>query len=398
MRSSLLACLLVAGLVLASDATPQAEPGLTPTSILVGGTAPLSGRASVAASIALGADAYFRYVNGRGGVHGRAILYRYLDDGADPAQTAHAARQLVEHDRVFAFFNSVGAEPNRAIRSYLNAGGVPHLFVASGQTALASQGARYPWSIGFQPSYGMEGRVYGAFLARTRPSSRVAVLFGNDALGKELLSGLESGLARSRTRVVAAEPVETSGVDVQTHVATLKASGADTLAIFVGPEHAIRAFAASRSLGWRPFVVVNAASSSSRLLRAAAGASGAVSATFLKDPTDPRWKNDAGIRLYRSIMARYARTARVDDVHHVYGMAAAFTLMEALERAGRDLTRAGVMRAVGRLGVADNPFLLPGVVVRTAVGDRSPVEQLMLHRWQGRRWSSFGGLWGSRGS
>lgn len=398
MRFSLLTCLLVAGLMLASDAAPQAEPGLTSTSILVGGTAPLSGSASAAASIALGADAYFRYVNARGGVHGRAILYRYLDDGADPVQTAHAARQLVEQDRVFAFFNSVGAEPNRAIRSFLNARGVPHLFVASGESAPASQRARYPWSIGFQPSYGTEGRVYGAFLARTRPGSRVAVLFENDALGNELLSGLESGLARSRARVVAALPVEASSTNLQTHLATLKAAGADTLAIFVGPGHAVPAFAASTSLGWRPFVVVAAAASSARLLRAAAGASGAVSATFLKDPTDPRWKNDVGIRLYRSIMARYARTARVDDVHHVYGMAAAFTLMEALERTGPDLTRAGLMRAVGRLGVADNPFVLPGVVVRTGVGDRSPVEQLMLHRWQGRRWSSFGGLWESRGS
>jgi branched-chain amino acid transport system substrate-binding protein len=393
MRFSTLACMLVAGLALASDAAPQAEPGVTPISILVGGTAPLSGGASTAASVALGADAYFRYVNGRGGVHGRAIHYRYLDDAGDPAQTAHAARQLVEQDRVFAFFNSVGAEPNRAIRPYLNANGVPHLFVASGETALASSGARHPWSIGFRPSYRTEGRVYGAFLARTRPASRVAVLFANDALGKELLGGLERGLARSRARVVAAEPVVDSLPDVRTQVATLRASGADTLALFVGPAHAIQAYAAARTLRWRPFVIVNAASSSARVLKAAVGAAGAVSATFLKDPTDPRWKNDSGIRLYRSIMARYARNARVDDLHHVYGMAAAFTLVEAVERAGRDLTRAGVMRAAGRLVVADNPFLLPGVVVRTGAGDRSPVEQLMLQRWQGRRWGSFGGLW-----
>ena len=398
MRFSLLACLLVAGLVLASDAASQAEPGVTPTSILVGGTAPLSGSASAAASIALGADAYFRYVNGRGGVHGRTIHYRYLDDGSDPAQTARAARQLVEQDRVFAFFNSVGAEPNRAIRPYLNARGVPHVFVASGEAALTGRGARYPWSVSFQPSYRAEGRVYGAFLARTRPSSRVSVLFANDALGKELLGGLERGLARSRARVVAAEPVDAFSSEVQTHVAKLKASGADTLALFVGPAHVLPAYAATRSLGWRPFVVLDAAASSARVLRPAAGASGTVSATFLKDPTDPRWKNDAGIRLYRSIMARYARSARIDDVQHVYGMAAAFTLVETLERVGRELTRAGLVRAAGRLVVADNPFLLPGVVVRTGVGDRSPVEQFMLQRWQGRRWSSFGGIWGSRGA
>ena len=398
MRYSLLACLLVAGLVLASEAAPQAEPGVTPTSILVGGTAPLSGSASAAAAIALGAEAYFRHVNMRGGVRGRAILYRYLDDGADPEQTAHAARQLVEQDQVFAFFNSVGDEPNRAIRPFLNARGVPHLFAASGEGALATRGAQYPWSIGFQPSYGSEGRVYGVFLGRTRPSRRVAVLVENDTLGKQLLGGLERGLARSRARVVAAEVVDAHASDVRARVAKLRASGADTLALFVGPAHALQAYAAARSLRWRPFAIVNAASASARLLRSVAVVPGTVSATFLKDPTDPRWKNDAGIRLYRSIMARYARSARVDDLHHVYGMAAAFTLVETLERAGGDLTRAGVMRAAGRLGVADNPFVLPGVVLRTGIGDRAPVEQLMLQRWQGRRWSGFGGLWESHGS
>ena len=397
MRSSLVVCLLFAGLVLASDATPKAEPGVTPTSILVGGTAPLSGSASAAASIALGAEAYLRYVNGRGGVHGRMILYRYLDDGGEPAQTVPAARQLVEQDRVFAFFNSVGVEPNHAIRAYLNARGVPQLFAATGEAALATQATRYPWTIGFQPGYRAEGRVYGAYIGRTRSTRRVGVLFEHDALGRELLKGLEDGLARHGARVVAAEGVDPASASVQTQIATLRASGADTLAIFVRAARAFEAYSALRVLRWKPFVVGNIASSSSQLLRVAAGASGTVSATFLKDPTDPRWNNDPGIRLYRSIMARYTRHARVDDVHHVYGMAAAFTLVEALQRAGGELTRAGVMRTVGRLAIVDNPFVLPGVAVRTGAGDRWPVEQLMLQRWGGRRWSAFGGIWSSRG-
>jgi branched-chain amino acid transport system substrate-binding protein len=398
MRSSLLAYLLVVGLVLASDAAPQAEPGLTPTSILVGGTAPLSGSASAQASIALGAEAYFRHVNARGGVHGRTILYRYLDDASDPTQTAPAARQLVEQDGVFAFFSPVGAEPNRAVRPYLNSRGVPQLFAASGDTALAAQSVRYPWTIGFRPSYRAEGLAYAAFLARTRPASRVAVLFVNDAHGRGLKSAFERGLELTRARVVAAEAVGPAEPGVEPHLAALRASRADTLALFVGPAHAIRAYAAARELGWRPFVIANIAFASAPVMKEARARAGTVSATFLKDPTDPRWKNDAGVRLYRSVMARYTRRASTDDVHHVYGMAAAFTLVEALERAGRELTRAGLMRVVGQLAIADNPFLLPGVVVRTGSRDRNPVEQVLLQRWQGSRWSSFGGLWSARGS
>jgi branched-chain amino acid transport system substrate-binding protein len=407
MRVRLLACLAL-GAVLAVPAAfagggrDQADPGITPTTILLGGTTPLSGPASAYASVARGADAYFRYVNARGGVLGRTITYRYLDDAYNPAQTVQATRQLVEQDRVFAIFNALGTEHNDAIRDYLTAQKVPQLFVASGATKWGSEGAKYPWTIGFQPSYQAEGWVYGKYLARIKPRAKVAVLAQNDDYGRDLLVGFKRGFARSRVKIVAAENYEVTASDVQSQVAKLKASGADTLAVFATPKFAIQSYVFAKKLAWRPLVINNTVSAASNIMTLASEGgtnrvvNGSVSVTFLKDPTDPKWKNDAAMRLYRSIMARYARGANVRDVYHVYGMAVAFTTVEALERAGKNLTRAGLMRAVGNLTVANNPFLLPGITVRTGPRDRFPIEQMLLQRWENGGWKSFGGLWGHR--
>jgi branched-chain amino acid transport system substrate-binding protein len=387
---------------LAGSERREADPGVTATSILLGGTAPLSGPASAYASVARGAEAYFKYVNARGGVLGRTITYKYLDDAYNPAQTVQATRQLVEQDKVFAVFNALGTEHNDAIRDYLNAQRLPHLFVASGATKWGTDGSKYPWTIGFQPSYQAEGWVYGKFLARTKPRAKVAVLAQNDDYGRDLLVGFKRGFARSGVRIVAAENYEVTASDVQSQVAKLKASGADTLAVFATPKFAIQAYVFAKKLAWKPLVINNTVSAASNIMTLASEGgtnnvvNGSVSVTFLKDPTDPKWKNDAAIRLYRSIMARYAKGANVNDVYHVYGMAVAFTTMEALERAGKNLTRAGLMRVVGKLTVANNPFLLPGITVKTGNGDRFPIEQMLLQRWERGGWKSFGGLWGYR--
>jgi branched-chain amino acid transport system substrate-binding protein len=408
MRTKLvLACLALVTMLavpaaLAGSERREADPGVTANSILFGGTAPLSGPASAYASVARGADAYFKYVNARGGVLGRTITYKYLDDGYNPAQTVQATRQLVEQDKVFAVFNALGTEHNDAIRDYLNAQRLPHLFVASGATKWGTDGSKYPWTIGFQPSYQAEGWVYGKFLARTKPRAKVAVLAQNDDYGRDLLVGFKRGFARSGVRIVAAENYEVTASDVQSQIAKLKASGADTLAVFATPKFAIQAYVFAKKLAWRPLVINNTVSAASNIMTLASEGgtnnvvNGSVSVTFLKDPTDPKWKNDAAIRLYRSIMARYAKGANVNDVYHVYGMAVAFTTVEALERAGKNLTRAGLMRVVGKLTVANNPFLLPGITVKTGNGDRFPIEQMLLQRWERGGWKSFGGLWGYR--
>ena len=377
-----------------------AEPGVTPTEILVGGTAPLTGPASAYASIARGAEAYLKHVNARGGVHGRTVSYRYLDDGYDPGRAVQVTRQLVEQDGVFAVFNSLGTEHNVAVRSYLNARKVPQLFVASGATTFGRDATAYPWTLGFQPSYATEGTIYGTYLARTRRGARVGVLFQNDEYGKDLLAGLRRAVARSSVRVVATQSYEVADADVQSQVAKLKASGADVFAVFATPKFATQAYVSATKLGWRPLVLLNAVSNASTVMRtiAAGGASGllgrTISIAYLKDPTDPTWRGDAGVRTYRDVLRRHAPRARADDVFHLYGMAVAHELVRVLRAAGPQPTRAKVMRAARTLNDPANPFLLPGIVVRTGRGDGFPVENVVLQRWQGGRWHTFGGLWG----
>ncbi len=390
---------------LAGTTAADADPGVTSASILLGGTAPLSGPASAYASVARGADAYFKYVNAKGGVLGRAITYKYVDDAYNPAQSVQVTRQLVEQDKVFAVFNSLGTEQNLAVRDYLNAGKVPQLFVASGATTWGRDFAQYPYTSGFQPSYQAEGWVYGKYLARTAAGAKIAVIFQNDDYGKDLLAGLKRGIQRSKAKVIAAQPYEVTAADVSSQIAKLKSSGADTLAIFATPKFAIQSFVIANKLGWKPQRVINNAvsSASNIMLLASEGGSNklvdnSISIAFLKDPTDPSWKSDAAIKLYLQIMKKYAPGANVNDVYHVYGMAAAWTTVEVLRQAGKNLTRAGLLQAVDNLNATGNPFLLPGIALKTSGKDHYPIEQVLLERWQKGAWASFGGLWGYRAS
>jgi len=405
MRSPKLALpmLLLAGAIATgATAAAGADPGITPKTILLGGTSPLSGAASPYASVARGASAYFKYVNARGGVNGRTIVYKYVDDAYNAAQTVQATKQLVEQDKVFAIFNSLGTEQNEAIRPYLNQAKVPRLFVASGATTFGHDFKQYPWTIGFQPSYRAEGWIYGKYLARAKPGAKIAVLFQNDAYGKDLLGGLKQGVARSKVKVVAAEPFEVTAPDVQSQIAKLKQSGADTLALFATPRHAIQGYVFANRLGWRPLIINNAVSSASNIMTLASeggtnkAVENSISIVFLKDPTDMKWRNDAAIKLYRSVMSRYAKGANVKDVYHVYGMAVAYETVKVLKAAGKNLTRAGVMAQTRKLNDASNPFLLPGIAIKTSATERFPIEQALLQRWSKGSWTSFGGLWGFR--
>jgi branched-chain amino acid transport system substrate-binding protein len=378
-----------------------ADPGVTSGAVLLGGTSPLTGPAAAYASVARGAKAYLDSVNAAGGVAKRRLEYKFLDDAYNPAQTVQATRQLVEQDRVFAVFNSLGTEHNLAIREYLNSGKVPHLFVASGATTWGADAAMYPWTIGFQPSYQAEGWTYGQYIARNVRRARVAVLLQNDDYGKDLLSGLKRGLARSGSRVVAAQGYEVTASDVGSQVARLKASGANVFAIFATPRFAIQAYVYANRLRWRPLVLVNSVAAATNIILIASEGGqnrtvpGSVTLNFLKDPTDPRWRRDAGMRRYRSIMARYARGANVNDVYHVYGMAVAYETVSLFRRLGANVTRGRLMAAARSISSKSNPFLLPGIEVKTGRGDGFPVQQGQLQRWQNGRWVPFGPLWAS---
>jgi branched-chain amino acid transport system substrate-binding protein len=386
----------------AAFAGSTADPGISPTTIVIGGTSPLTGPAASYASVARGANAYFQFANSRGGVNGRKIEYRIVDDAYNPAQTVQAVRRLVEQDRVFAVFNTLGTESNLAIRDYLNQVKVPQLFVASGATTWGRDAAKYSWTIGFQPSYAAEGLVYGQYVARARKKAKVAVLFQNDDYGKDLLASLKLGLGRSGSKVVAAEPYQVTSSDVGSQVAKLKASGANVFCIFATPTFAIQAYVFANRLGWKPLVVNNAVSGTSNIMVLASEGGknklveGTITTTVLKDPTDLRWRNDAGMKQYRALLARYAKGANPNDVYHVYGMAVGYETVSLFRRLGTNPTRTALMTRARSISSAKNPFLLPGVSVKTGKGDSFPIQQGQLQRWTKGRFVPVGGLWSSK--
>ena len=254
---------------------------------------------------------------------------------------------------------------------------MPQLFVASGATTWGRDAAKYPWTIGFQPSYAAEGLVYGQYIARARKKARVAVLFQNDDYGKDLLASLKLGLGRSGSKVVAAEPYEVRSSDVGSQVAKLKASRANVFCIFATPTFAIQAYVFANRLGWKPLVINNAVSGTSNIMVLASEGGknklveGSITTTVLKDPTDPRWNKDPGMKQYRALLAKYAKGANPNDVYHVYGMAVAYETVGLFRRLGANPTRAALMSRARSISSAKNPFLLPGVLVKTGKGDTS---------------------------
>jgi branched-chain amino acid transport system substrate-binding protein len=394
---------LTAAAAFAAPTRSASDPGVTATSILIGGTSPLSGPASAYASVARGAEAFFKNVNAKGGVNGRKIEYRYLDDAYNPSQSVQVTRQLVEQDKVFVVFNSLGTDQNLQVRDYLKAQGVPQVFVASGATTWGRDVADFPATSGLQPSYQAEGWVYGRYLARTLPTAKVGIVFQNDDYGNDLVNGLKLGLARSKVRIVASESYELDATDMRSQLAKIKGAGADVLAIFATPRYAIQTYVGANQLGWKPkLTIINSVSSAANVMSLAREGGknkvvdNSISIAFLKDPTDPQWKADAGMKLYRQILGAYAKGANANDVYHVYGMAAAWTFVEVLKKAGAEPTRAGIVAAIDSMALTTNPFILPGIGIKTGPGDHFPIEQVLLQRYLKGGWKSFGGLWSHR--
>jgi branched-chain amino acid transport system substrate-binding protein len=396
-----LALAIVALAVTASaGASTTADPGVTPAKVVIGGTVPLSGEAAAFGSVGPGALAYFRYVNARGGVHGRSIDYRYLDDGYDPARTVQLTRKLVEQDKVFAIFNSVGTDNTKAVQPYLNQLRIPQLFVGDGSQGVAQTG-RFPWTMGFLQSYLGEGAVYGRDLAKRRPAARTAVLYENTDLGRDMLRGFERAVAGKGPRVVAKESYEYTDADVSSQVARLESSGADTFMLLATPKFAIQAFVAAHKLAWRPQVYVASVSIEPGIMAIARANApeltrGALSIAFVKNPNDPVWARDKTVALYRQIMRRHAKGRRASDVYHWYGMTVAWTMVETLRKAGRNLTRPGLMKAARSLDLRTNPFLLPGIRLQTSTRNSFPLRQVYLYRYDNREWVKASGLLDAR--
>ncbi len=390
-----LACALT--LAGAAGATRTADPGVTATEVVLGGTVPLSGEAAAFGAVGPGAKAYFDYVNAKGGVHGRKIRYVFYDDAYNPAQTVQLTRRLVEQDRVFALFNVTGTAHNLAIRDYTNAQKVPQLFSGDGSEALGGSPRRYPWTMGFLQSYRGEGAVYGRDVVKRRPNARIAVLVENTELGKDLTRGLSRAIAGKGPRVVASESYEFSSPDVSSQVARLEASGADTLALFVTPKFMIQAIVAANKLGWRPQLYISSISIEPGIMAIARTnapqlTKGALSIAFVKNPNDPIWAKDPALALYRSIMKRFYPSGKQSDVYNWYGMTVAWSMVDTLQRAGKALTRAELLRAAQTIDTRANPFMLPGIRLKTSAVDYFPMDEVYLYRYDNKQWVRASGL------
>jgi branched-chain amino acid transport system substrate-binding protein len=401
MRLMLTVTLAVGALTAVAGASARGNdtPGVTATSVTIGGTVPLSGIAAAYASVAKGADAYFHFVNDKGGVNGRKIVYKYLDDAYNPAQTVQQTRQLVQQDSIFVDFNSLGTEQNLSIRSFLNEQKIPQLFVATGATTFGRDYQQYPYTIGFQTSYIAEGVIYGKYVVKNLPKARVGVIFQNDDFGKDLVTGLQKGLGK--VKVTAKEGYDLTATDVNAQMAKLKASGANVLMIFATPTIAIQSYVAVNKLGWKPRIFVNAVSSASNLMKISAASSspstteGSISIGVYKDPANPKLKNDPALKQYRALMAKYG-SGDVNDVYNVYGMAVAWTFVDVLKKAGKNLTRDGVLNAALHIDEPSNPFLLPGIHVHTTPKDHFPITQAYLQQWHNGGWRLISGVLSAR--
>jgi len=388
-----LAALLVAGIATAST---TATPGVSATTITLGSSGPLTGEAAAAAGVLRGAEGYFKYVNARGGVNGRKIDFKYLDDGYDPSRTVQNVRQLIQQDNAFALFSVVGTNGNLAIRDFANASGVPTVFSAAGATTLGRDYVKYPWTIGYLPPYGEEGELYAKhILATNAKKAKIAVLYQADDYGKDVLAGFRRGLgAKARTMIVQTVGYDPTASDVQSQVAQLKASGANTFCIFAFGKFAIQSFVYANKLGWKPQIYVNDVASASSIMQLTprSTAEGAISIVWGKDPATPQFKSDAGTALAAKIIKKYIPGGNPSDGFLTAGMAEAFTMVDALKAAGKNLTRKGLMTAVTHLNETNNPFLVPGVKVHTTPTFRFPISAVQLQRWHNGHWELFGGV------
>jgi branched-chain amino acid transport system substrate-binding protein len=383
--------------VTAAGARPVATPGVSSTEIKLGSSVPLSGEAQAAGNVARGADAYFKYVNAKGGVFGRKITFKYLDDGYDPSRAVNNTIRLVQQDQVFAMFSPLGTNNNLAIRKFLNQQGVPQLFVASGATTFGRDYKQYPWTIGYIPPYSEEGELYGRYILSHIKRAKIAVLYQDDDYGRDLVAGLRKGLGKRATAIVGKVGYDPTTSDVQPQIAQLKASNANVLCIFAFGKFSLQAFNGVARIGWKPQIFVNDVSAASSLMAIVPqkAANGSISIVFGKDPAAPIWKRDKGIKLFRQILKKYGSgigARDLNDGYYVAGMASAYTMADALRKAGKNLTRQSVMRAATHLKERGNPFVLPGITVRSTPSFRFPVTQVKLQRWNGGAWRPFGKL------
>jgi branched-chain amino acid transport system substrate-binding protein len=375
------------------------DPGVTDTSILLGGSYPYSGAASAYGTIGKAIDAYFKKVNDEGGVNGRKLEFKTLDDAYSPPKTVENTRQLVEQDKVFAIFNTLGTPPNSAIYDYLNQQKVPQIYVATGASQWGADPKGHPYTMGWQPDYVSEGKVYASYLLKNNANGKIAVLYQNDDYGKDYLKGLQDGLGDKKSMIVKSVTYEVTDATVNAQVSTLKDSGADIFYLVATPKFAIQAMVQAKQIGWKPLIVLNSVSESTAAVMKTtidqAGAdsvSNVVSTFYIKDPADPQWANDPAMKAYLDFMKKYYPDGNPNDGFNVYAVAVAQTMVEALKRCGNELTRDNLMKQAASMKDFRVDLLLPGVLINTSATDFYPIQSLQLAKFDssGVKWNLFG--------
>ena len=369
------------------------DTGATDTEIKIGNIMPYSGPLSSYSTIGKTEAAYFNKINAEGGINGRKIDFVSYDDGYSPPKTVEQARKLVESDEVLFIFDSLGTPPNSAMHKYMNAKKMPQLFVATGATKW-NDPREFPWTMGWQPSYQSESHIYVKYLLKEKPNAKIGVLYQNDDYGKDYLKGLKDGLgAKAAKMIVAEESYETTEPTIDSHILRLKASGADVLFDFSSSKFSAQTIKKMDEIGWKPEHFLNNVSTSISATMKPAGlqaSQGIISSAFLKDPTDPQWKNDPDIKVWNAFLDKYYPEANRADLNVIFGYAISQTMVQVLKQCGSDLTRANIMKQAANLHNLVVVGLLPGVKINTSPTDFAPISQMQLMRFKGDTWERFG--------
>lgn len=382
-----------AAMTLARSARAENAPGVTDTEILFGQTMPYSGPASSYGTIGKSANAYFDAINAQGGIGGRKLRMLSLDDGYVPPKTVELTRRMIEEDKVAFLFNTLGTPTTNATRKYVNSKKVPQLFIASGATQFGDR-EHFPWSLGWQPTYQIEGRIYAKYILQTAPNAKIAVLYQGDDSGRDYFKGLKDGLGEANAKmIVASSTYEVTDPTVDSQILELKDKGADVLFMTGIPRFNAMAIRKTFDIGWklRLFFISSTGSSVATAIVPAGveKAVGVVTATYLKDPTDRQWANDPGFADWKAFMAKYYPNGDTTDINNVYGYSCAQTLVAALKQCGNDLSRENILRQATNLDIA-LPMLQPGIRVKTGAQDYYPLKQMRLVKFDGTAWIPFG--------
>jgi branched-chain amino acid transport system substrate-binding protein len=369
------------------------DTGATDTEIKLGNIMPYSGPASAYGVIGKIEDAYFKMINEQGGINGRKITFISYDDGYSPPKAVEQARKLVESDEVLCLFGPLGTPSNSAIQKYMNSKKVPQLFVATGATKFGDY-KDFPWTMGWQPPYQSEGKIYAKYLLKEKPDAKIAIMYQNDDFGKDLLKGLKDGLGnKAAAMIVAEESYEVSEPTIDSHIVKLKSSGADVYFSMTTPKFSAQSIKKVAELGWQPmYFQSNVGASVGSVLQPAGfeNAQGILSAAYAKDGADAQWDTDDGMKKFYAFLAKYAPDANKADGSVVFGYGQAQTMVQVLKQAGDNLTRDNIMKQAASLKDFAPDTLLPGVKINTSATDFYPIEQLQMMRFKDKKWDLFG--------